>query len=335
MKIIVPMAGIGSRLRPHTLTIPKPLTLIAGKPIVQRLVEDIAKVLKQDIEEIAFIIGPTFPSNTEEKLLSIAKNLGAKGVVTTQNEALGTAHAIHCAKESLSGPCVVAFADTLFKADFTLNAEADGAIWVKQVENPSAYGVIKLKDGVITDFVEKPETFVSDLAIIGIYYFKKGELLRDEIQYLLDHDIKEKGEYQLTNALENMKQKGLKFVPGQVDEWMDCGNKEITVETNSRVLQFAHQEGNNLVSKTVSLENSEIIQPCYIGNNVQLINAKIGPNVSLGDNCIVKNSTIRNSLIQTHTTIKNANFEHAMIGNHVFYNGDFKSISIGDYSQLK
>ncbi|MBJ2174034.1 nucleotidyltransferase [Aureibaculum sp. A20] len=334
MKIIVPMAGIGSRLRPHTLTIPKPLTLIAGKPIVQRLVEDIAAVLKQNVEEIAFIIGPTFPKDTESKLLAIAKDLGAKGVVTVQETALGTAHAIQCAKESLNGPCVVAFADTLFKADFTLDENADGAIWVKQVENPSAYGVIKMQNGVITDFVEKPETFISDLAIIGIYYFKKGEILRDEIQYLLDNDIKDKGEYQLTDALENMKKKGMKFVPGQVDEWMDCGNKAITVETNGRVLQFAKQAGQNLVSKSVILENSEIIEPCYIGDNVKLINAKIGPNVSLGTNSVVENSTISNSLIQTNTTIKNATLDNAMIGNNVEYNGDFTSISIGDYSNL-
>ncbi len=334
MKIIVPMAGIGSRLRPHTLTIPKPLTLIAGKPIVQRLVEDIVKVVDQNVEEIAFVIGPTFPKDTEEKLLTIAESLGAKGIVTVQETALGTAHAIQCAKESLDGPCVVAFADTLFKADFTLDASKDGAIWVKQVENPSAYGVIKLSDGIITDFVEKPESFVSDLAIIGIYYFKNGEVLRDEIQYLLDNDIKEKGEYQLTNALENMKQKGAQFVPGKVDEWMDCGNKEITVETNGRILQFAHKEGQNLVSDTVILENSEIIQPCYIGENVRLINAKVGPNVSLGTNSVVENSTIKNSLIQTNTIVKNALLDNAMIGNNVEYNGEFTSISIGDYSKL-
>ena len=334
MKIIVPMAGIGSRLRPHTLTIPKPLTLIAGKPIVQRLVEDIVKVLNQDVEEIAFVIGPTFPKDTEEKLLKIAKDLGAKGVVTVQETAEGTAHAIYCAKNSLSGPCVVAFADTLFKADFRLNAEADGAIWVKQVENPSAYGVIKLKDGIITDFVEKPDEFVSDLAIIGIYYFKDGAILKKEIEYLLDNDLREKGEYQLTNALESMKQKGLQFVPGKVDEWMDCGNKEITVETNSRVLQFAHADGQNLVSNSVILENSEIIQPCYIGENVRLINATVGPNVSLGNNSVVDNATIKDSLIQTNTTIKNAHLDNAMIGNNVEYNGDFKSISIGDYTKL-
>ena len=228
----------------------------------------------------------------------------------------------------------MAFADTLFKADFKLDAKADGAIWVKKVENPSAYGVIKLNDGYITDFVEKPEGFVSDLAIIGIYYFKKGELLRNEIQYLLDNNITEKGEFQLTNALENMKQKGLKFVPGQVDEWMDCGNKEITVETNGRVLQFAHQAGEKLVSETVLLNNSEIIQPCYIGENVKLTNVKIGPNVSIGTNCVVENSKISNSLIQTNTSIKNANLDGAMIGNHAEFDGNFTSISLGDYSQL-
>ncbi len=334
MNIIVPMAGIGSRLRPHTLTIPKPLTLIAGKPIVQRLVEDITEVVNQKIEEIAFVIGPTFPATTEKKLLAIAESLGAKGIVTVQEEALGTAHAIQCAEQSLHGPCVVAFADTLFKADFALDEHADGAIWVKKVENPSAYGVIKLNDGIITDFIEKPDTFISDLAIIGIYYFKDGEILKNEIQYLLDNNIREKGEFQLTNALENMKEKGLKFVPRQVDEWMDCGNKEITVETNGRILQFEHEKGHNLVSNNVVLENSEIILPCYIGKNVTLINTKIGPNVSLGTNCVVNNSTISNSLIQSDTVIKNATLNHAMIGNNVVYHGDFTSVSIGDYSQL-
>jgi len=334
MKIIVPMAGIGSRLRPHTLTIPKPLTLIAGKPIVQRLVEDIVKVVDQKVDEIAFVIGPSFPKDTEEKLMNIAKSLNARGKVFVQEQALGTAHAIQCAKESLNGPCVVAFADTLFKADFSLDAKADGAIWVKKVEEPSAYGVVKLNNGIITDFVEKPKEFVSDLAIIGIYYFKKGEIVRDEIQYLLDNNIKEKGEFQLTNALENMKQKGLQFVPGTVSDWMDCGNKDITVETNSRVLQFAHQEGENMVSENISLKNSKIIEPCYIGDNVILINATVGPNVSLGDNCIVENATIEDSLIQTNTKIRNAKLNKAMVGNNAIFDGNFSSISIGDYSEL-
>jgi len=337
MKIIVPMAGIGSRLRPHTLTTPKPLTLIAGKPIVQRLVEDIAQVVNQKIDEIAFIIGPVakgFPGDTEERLLKIAKDLNAKGSVFVQEQALGTAHAIQCAKSALNGPCVVAFADTLFKADFTLDSNSDGAIWVKQVEDPKAFGVIKLKDGIITDFVEKPEEFVSDLAIIGIYYFKDGGILRDEIQYLLDNDIKEKGEYQLTNALENRKSKGLKFVPGTVSEWMDCGNKNVTVETNSKVLELLEKDGENLTSSDVKLENSNIIQPCYIGKNVVLKNTTVGPYVSLGENSVVENSTIKNSLIQSNVIITNADLDNAMIGHNAKYNGKYTSVSIGDYSEL-
>ena len=171
MKIIVPMAGRGSRLRPHTLTVPKPLIPIAGKPIVQRLVEDIAKVAGENIEEVAFIIGD-FGDEVEKSLLQIAERLGAKGSIYRQEEALGTAHAIKCAEQSMTGNVVVAFADTLFRADFTLDTNSDGVIWVKKVEDPSAFGVVKLDDyGFITDFVEKPQTFVSDLAIIGIYYF--------------------------------------------------------------------------------------------------------------------------------------------------------------------
>ena len=334
MKIIIPMAGIGSRLRPHTLTIPKPLTKLAGKPIVQHLVEDIVGVLKQSIDEICFIIGPTFPKDTEERLLNIAKSLNTKGIVVIQKEALGTAHAIYQAKKSLDGPCVVAFADTLFKANFTLNPEADGAVWVKKVADPSAYGVIKTKDGIITDFVEKPTEFVSDLAIIGIYYFKKGEDLEKEIKYLLDNDIKDKGEYQLTNALENLKLKGAKFVPGEVNDWMDCGNKEITIKTNTSVLQYAEKDNKNLVDKSVVLDNSKIIAPCFIGENVVLKNSTVGPNVSLGKNSTITDTTIDNSLIQEEVVISNATLSNSMIGNKVIYNGKFTSVSLGDFTVL-
>lgn len=336
MKIIVPMAGRGSRLRPHTLTVPKPLIPIAGKPIVHRLVEDIAGVINQDIEEIAFIIHKDFGTQVPKDLIAIAEKLGAKGTIYYQDEPLGTAHAIMSAKESMSGPIVVAYADTLFRADFTLDTSADSVIWVKQVEDPSAFGVVKLNDkNEIVDFVEKPDHFVSDLAIIGIYYFKSGEMLRSELQYLLDNNIVKGGEYQLTDGLENMKQKGMKFVPGKVDEWMDCGNKNVTVETNSRMLGFLHKDGKNLVSNTVVSNNSMIIQPCYIGEGVVLTNATVGPNVSLGNNTKVENSTIKNSLVQNNSVIINANLDNAMIGSHAKFDGSFTSISIGDYSVLE
>ncbi|QIH38924.1 nucleotidyltransferase [Flavobacterium sp. Sr18] len=336
MKIIVPMAGRGSRLRPHTLTIPKPLIPVAGKPIVHRLVEDIAGVLNQDIEEVAFIIHETFGKKVEEELLAIAQKLGAKGTIYYQNEALGTGHAIMCAKDSLSGPAVIAYADTLIRADFDLDQNADSVIWVKQVDEPQAFGVVKLNEAnEIVELVEKPATFVSDLAVIGIYYFKDVAVLKNELQLVLDNNIIHGGEYQINDGIKQMMAKGMKFVPGKVDEWMDCGNKNVTVETNSRMLGFLHNDGEHLVDFDVKLENSTIIPPCYIGKDVILKNATVGPNVSLGDGCHVLDSTIQNSLVQTHSHIKNANLDNAMIGNHASFDGNFTSISIGDYSVLE
>lgn len=333
MKIIVPMAGRGSRLRPHTLTVPKPLIPIAGKPIVQRLVEDIAKVAGEKIDEIAFIIGD-FGTEVEESLVQIAESLGAKGSIYTQDEPLGTAHAIKCAEASMQGNVVVAFADTLFKADFVLDTNSDGVIWVKKVEDPSAFGVVKLDEyGFITDFVEKPETFVSDLAIIGIYYFNSAEKLMSEINYIMDNDIRQGGEYQLTTALENLRQKGAKFSLGKVDDWMDCGNKNATVETNGKVLGY---EQENLAQHPASatIENCMIIPPCFIGENVQIYNSKIGPYVSVGNNTKIINSNIDNSLIQENTVIDHGNLSNSMIGNSAQYYGVAREISLGDFSVL-
>lgn len=327
------MAGRGSRLRPHTLTVPKPLIPIAGKPIVQRLVEDISKVCDETVDEIAFIIGD-FGNEIEKNLINIAESLGAKGTIYHQEEALGTAHAILCAKESLTGNVVVAFADTLFKADFTLDNSADGIIWVKQIENPSAFGVVKLNDSnEITDFIEKPETFVSDLAIIGIYYFSDGEKLSIELQYLIDNNIKEKGEFQLTNALENMKAKGVKFKPGEVTEWLDCGNKEVTVNTNNKVLTLNKQY--NSVPESAKFVNSVIIPPCFIGDNVSITNSVIGPHVSIGNNSEIEKCIVENTIIQEDSSVCNAIIKNSMIGNKVSYNGKAQDLSIGDFTVIE
>lgn len=333
MKIIVPMAGRGSRLRPHTLTIPKPLIPIAGKPIVQRLVEDIAKVAGEKIEEIAFIIGD-FGTEVEESLLQIAEKLGAKGSIYTQEEPLGTAHAIKCAEASMQGDVVVAFADTLFRADFRLDKNSDGVIWVKKVADPSAFGVVKLDEyGFITDFVEKPKEFVSDLAIIGIYYFRSAEKLMDEINYIMSNQIMQGGEYQLTTALENLRSKGAKFSLGKVDDWMDCGNKNATVETNGKILNYEKDEFAKY-PKSACIENSLIIPPCFIGENVQISNSKIGPFVSLGKGTKVISSNIYNCLIQENTVINHGNLSNSMIGNSAQYYGVAREISLGDYSVL-
>lgn len=334
MKIIVPMAGRGSRLRPHTLTVPKPLIPIAGKPIVQRLVEDIVSVCgDKKVDEIAFIIGD-FGDHVEADLKKVAENLGAKGSIYYQDNPLGTAHAIHCAADSMDDEIVVAFADTLFRADFTLDTEADSVIWVKQVEDPSAFGVVQFAgDGTINNFVEKPQEFVSDLAIIGIYYFKDGLGLRKELKYLLDNNIMNKGEYQLTDALSSLLKQGKVFKPGTVNDWMDCGNKAITVETNSKMLGYLEGK-DELRGENITLENSTIIEPCYIGSNVVLKNATVGPNVSLGDHCVVEDAAIEGSLIQTNSTITNINLKDSMIGNHAHVDGRWTSLSLGDYSRM-
>ena len=333
MKLIIPMAGRGSRLRPHTLTVPKPLVPVAGKPIVQRLVEDLTKAIDEPVDEIAFIIGD-FGEQVKQDLLEIAKNLNAKGSIYEQEQPLGTAHAILCAKDALEGKVMVAFADTLFKADFEFDLEKDGVIWAQRVEDPSAYGVLQLaEDGHITDFVEKPTTFVSDLAIVGIYYFKDGNNLRDELQYLIDNDIKDKGEYQLTNALDNMKAKGKKFFPGEIDVWLDCGNKKAVVYSNQKVLEFS--KGQNLVDSSAVIEDSIIHEPCFIGKGAVIKNSVIGPYVSVGSNTSIDESVIKNSVIQNDTKISGTVLVDSMIGNLVKYKGVPKDVSIGDYCEFE
>ena len=335
MKIIVPMAGMGKRMRPHTLTVPKPLVPIAGKPIVQRLVEDIAKVCGEPVDEVAFIIG-RFGAEVEKSLVKIAESVGAKGTIVYQDEPLGTAHAILCAKDSLTGPLVVAFADTLFKADFTLDSSVSGTIWVQQVADPKPFGVVKLDaQGRITDFVEKPQEFVSDLAIIGIYYFQDGEYLRSELQYLLDNDIKDKGEYQLTNALENMKNKGTVFVPGRVTEWLDCGNKDATVFTNQRYLEYLKERGENLVHESAKITNSVLIEPVYVGEGAIITDSVVGPHVSLGAHANVRDSRLSNSIVQQSASLLNVVITNSMVGNFASVTGTPDDLSLGDYNQLR
>jgi len=330
MNLIIPMAGRGSRLRPHTLTVPKPLVPVAGKPIVQRLVEDLSKMCRQQVKNIGFIIGD-FGPEVEAQLLEVASKLKAKGHIFHQDKPLGTAHAILCAEPLLEGNTIVAFADTLFKADFRIDSDKEGIIWVHKVADPSAFGVVQLDEsGVITEFVEKPAEFVSDLAIIGIYYFKDGEKLKEEIKYVIDNDIKDKGEYQLTTALENLKQRGTKFVTGTVDEWLDCGNKEAVVYTNQRILEF--NKNGALIDATAKLENTTLIPPCYIGPNVVLTNSVIGPYVSIGEGSSITDAVVSNTVIQTQSNIQNAVLQNSMIGNFVTLSGNKSSLSIGDFT---
>jgi len=333
MNIIIPMAGLGKRLRPHTLTTPKPLLPIAGKPIVHRLVEDIAKVCPEKINTIGFIIHPGFGKDVEKSLKEIAREVGATGKIYYQEQAMGISHALLFAKELFTGKIIVAFADTLFKADFKLDTSQDGIIWVQRVSDPSQFGVVRVNDnGEIVELVEKPTSFVSDLAIIGIYFFKDGAALATEMQYLIDNDIKDKGEFQFTSALQSFSKKGAKLVPGLVTEWLDCGNKTATVETNQRYLEFIKDQ--DLVSKSVKLINGLIIPPCYIGDGVIIENSVVGPYVSIGENSRIVDSRIKNSIIQKEATLRNAMLDDSMLGNFTIFEGSVQDLSLGDFNSI-
>ncbi|MBX3102373.1 MAG: NTP transferase domain-containing protein [Bacteroidetes bacterium] len=333
MNIIIPMAGRGSRLRPHTLTTPKPLLPIAGKPIVQRLVEDMAATYGGKIDEIAYVIGD-FGKQVEEDLLAVAARLGARGRIFYQDQPLGTAHAIQCAQECLEGEVIIGFADTLFRADFQLDKTKDGVIWVKEVEDPRAFGVVTVDAaGIIQELVEKPETFVSNLAIIGIYYIQDGALLRREIQHLLDNDIRNKGEYQLTDALERMKSSGKRFVPGTVKEWMDCGNKDNVLDTNTRILQL-QTNPESLISPNAHIKDSIIIPPCYIGEGARVEGSVIGPHVALGAGTQVRQSVIADSIVRDNTQVEHANLHRALVGTHAQVLLKPQDINLGDFSVI-
>jgi glucose-1-phosphate thymidylyltransferase len=334
MKIIIPMAGRGTRLRPHTLTVPKPLIPIAGKAMVQRIVEDLTEGYNGQVEEIAFITGD-FGKEVESELIRIAGRFGAEGRIYHQLQPLGVAHAILCAADSLHGNVFIAFSDTLFKADFQFDPSEEGVIWVKKVEDPSAFGVVKTNEQqIITDFVEKSPVFVSDLAIVGLYYVREGEYLRRQIQELIDGNVRDKGEFQITSVLENMKREGYRFRAAAIEEWLDCGNKQNIIDTNRRMLQIkaANEE---LRDPTALVENSVIVEPCYIGPHARISNSVIGPFVSVGNHSAIENSIIKNSVIQHSTLVQNAMFSDSMVGSHVEYTGKTSNISIGDYTSFR
>jgi len=330
MNLIVPMAGRGKRLRPHTLHVPKPLLPVAGKPIVQRLVEDIAAICREPIEEIAFVIGD-FGAEVERSLAEIAQAVGAKPRIFYQEEPLGTAHAVLCARECLGGEVLIAFADTLFRADFQLDRSKDGAIWVNYVEDPRPFGVVTLDDkGHITAMVEKPQEFVSDLAIIGIYYLKDGKWLEREMQYLLDNNLKHKGEYQLTDALDRMIKQGAVLEAGRVNEWLDCGNKEAVLDTNLRVLTYDDKAA--VIDPTAAITDSVIIQPCYIGPGVVITRSVVGPHCSIGAHSKVEAAVLENVILHTNTSVAHISLKDTMVGQDATVTRQAQCLNVGAFS---
>ena len=214
-----------------------------------------------------------------------------------------------------------------------MDTSLEGIIWVHDVEDPSSFGVVQINDkDIVTRFIEKPSTPVSNKAIVGVYYFREGEVLKQEIEKLLADKVLVNGEYQLTDVLENMMKRGYNFSIYNVEEWLDCGNKNATIHTNKRILDFA--KNGSLISGNLNQKNSIIIQPCFIGNNVTITECIIGPHVSIGEGYVLSNCIISNSIIQSHCKISNANIDNSMVGNFVEYSEKYKELNIGDFTVI-
>ena len=328
MNLIIPMAGQGTRLRPQTLLTPKPLINIAGSLLVQRIVEVILKKTLRPINEIGFII-----EKKDEKIENILKDimsqLNLRYHIFYQGSPQGTAHAIYSARTLLKGPTLIVFADTLFDADLDFSDEHDGCVLVKEVDNPSSYGVVKTnKEGHIIEFIEKPKKPASNLAIVGLYYFKEAKFLSTEIKDILHNKVRVKGEFQLTTALENLKNKKFIFTPHKIKSWLDFGTPKNLLYSHAEILKH---ESNTFPE----FSNTIIKPPCYIASDAEIKDSIIGPNVSVGQGTIIKNSKIQNTIIQSYSKIHSADLDGSLIGSFVEYDQKHKSVNLGDYSKLK
>lgn len=333
MKLIIPMAGRGTRVRPHSHTTPKPLLPVVGKMIVERIVETFSRTLDRTIDEIVFILGPDFGQEIKDALAAMSERHNAQSTFRVQEEALGTAHAVYCAEEDLEGECIVVFADTIFDTESEVSVEdADAVVWLKEVDDPSRFGVAVHEGEEITDFVEKPSEPISNLAIIGVYYFKEASNIKKEIEYLLDNNLRGKGdEYQLTDALDRMLKDNKTFKKATVDEWLDCGTLPAWRETSSVIL--AKEQDQHPYNED-DYPNTTIHEPVYLGEGVELEGCTIGPNASIAAGCKLKNTTVKNSIIRSNTTIEDSTIENSTIGQHVELKNVNQEIHVGDHSKI-
>ena len=329
------MAGKGTRLRPFTLTCPKPLLKIIDKPIVEHLIDQITSRLTTQIDEIIYILGDEayFNSDVVSSLTLIAKKYNAKTKVYRQLDQLGTGHAIMCAEESLHGPSIVAYADTMIQGQISIAPDVDGIIWVKKVEDPSSYGVVSLDEkNNIIDLIEKPQKYVSDLAVVGIYYFKDISIIRDELKIHLNDKLNPGKEYLLNYGIERMIEKKRVFKSQEIETWMDCGTPKLLIESAKKIMssKIILEENNSFIKSG----NVKITQPVFIGKNVKIKDSEIGPFVSIEDDSDISNSNIESTLIYKSVKVSNADIKNSILGQYSVYDGSNKEIFLGDYSQI-
>jgi glucose-1-phosphate thymidylyltransferase len=328
MKALIPVAGAGTRLRPHTYTQPKPLIPVAGKPIIASIVDDL---LSYGIEDFIFVIG-YLGDKIQAYIEKRYPELNTEFVYQEERKGLG--HAIWTARSNFENceEILIVLGDTIFDADLNkiLNAK-NSCLAVKKVEDPREFGVVVLNDdGYIKQVVEKPRIPKSNMAIVGIYKINDIPNLIEALEYIIHHNVRTKDEFQLTDALMRMVEAGSLFTVCPIDHWFDCGKKDILLETNAMLLKRKA----NPQQEFPNFKNTIIIPPVSIGQNCKISNSIIGPHVSVGDHAILEHAIIQNSIIGNYAAIEEAVLHRSVIGNDALVKGLSQSLNIGDNTEI-
>jgi glucose-1-phosphate thymidylyltransferase len=324
MKVIIPLAGKGTRLRPHTHLTPKPMMKVAGKPVMSYVLDELKKL--GNVEQIIYITG-----HLKEKVEEFARSeIGVPSVFIEQKVQDGTAGAIALAKPHVDQPVLIIFVDTIFDADLSKvkSVDADGIIWVKEVEDYQRFGVVVTdKDGNMTKIIEKPKTPISKRANIGLYYIRNWKLLFEGIDHVLTQP-KNQGEYFLTDAFQYMIDKGAKIRVIDVEGWYDAGKIETMLETNHAMLERGRSR------RPKSVGDSTIIDPVYIEDNVTLRKSKVGPNVSIGAGSVLDGVEISHSIVGAKANLKKSVLRNSLIGDDTIVEGVTGEVTLGDNSEV-
>jgi glucose-1-phosphate thymidylyltransferase len=325
MKVIIPLAGKGTRLRPHTHVTPKPMLKVAGKPVMAYILEDLAKL--GTVEQIIYITG-----HLKEKVEEYArKHFDFPAVFIEQTVQDGTAGAVALAREHVDQPVLIIFVDTIFDADLsvTKSTDADGIIWVKEVEDYQRFGVVVADaQGNMTKIVEKPSTPISKRANIGLYYIRNWRLLYEGVDWVLKQP-KNKGEYYLTDAFQYMIDKGAKIKVIDVEGWYDAGKIDTLLETNRAMLERGRAR------RPDARDGCTIVDPVYVEDGVTLRRSKIGPNVTLGAGAVVEESELRDTIVGPKSKIVRSSLHDSLVGDEAVVEGVRGQVTIGDHSEVR
>lgn len=332
LKIVIPMAGWGTRMRPQTWSKPKPLVGVAGKPSFDHLMDMFKTIPSPEHTEYIFIIGQYLG---EQIPVYVKKNYpGVKAHYVVQEEMKGQSHALWLARHLLSGPTIMVFSDTLLETDFSFLAteKSDGVAWVKAVPDPRRFGVAEVNQaGKITRLIEKPQTKENNLALVGCYYFKKGEELVAAINEQMKRGIQLKGEYFLADAINIMLDYGAEMRTNSVEVWLDTGTIEATLETNKYMLEH----GRDNSQESAKRGGVTIVPPVFIHPTAKVESAVIGPHVSISADCEVSGCVIRNSILDDGASITDSVLDGSFIGRHATVEGHPKTVNIGDNSSIQ